>query len=247
DEVDLLRPDYVDRSSSYRYYRESQIERLNRILVLKDLGFSIRHIHRLLAQNPSRMQIADLVRRRQAELEQSIVHERARLARAAARLDLVDRAGVCEALDVAVRQTPPRLVASVRDTLSSHDDADDLFEELESHTGRRVRRPQRGAIWHACAPGLIDCEAFVFLPCPVPGSRRVRVHELSEARVASLVYHGDGNFIPPYRAMRPGLTRSGIEPAGPKREIYLDDGGRDTASVTEIQFPIELETRRASE
>ena len=40
DEIDLLKPIAVDSVTSYRYYSVSQLPRLNRILALKDLGFS---------------------------------------------------------------------------------------------------------------------------------------------------------------------------------------------------------------
>ena len=37
----LLCPVYVDRFSGYRYYDIDQLPRLNRILALKDLGFTL--------------------------------------------------------------------------------------------------------------------------------------------------------------------------------------------------------------
>ena len=40
DELGLLKPQSIDRWTSYRYYEASQLRRLNRILALKDLGFS---------------------------------------------------------------------------------------------------------------------------------------------------------------------------------------------------------------
>ena len=44
DQVGLLKPDKVDATSSYRYYSVSQLRRLNRILALKGLGFSLEQI-----------------------------------------------------------------------------------------------------------------------------------------------------------------------------------------------------------
>jgi DNA-binding transcriptional MerR regulator len=41
DELGLLRPTLVDRDSGYRYYSASQLQQLNRILVLKELGLSL--------------------------------------------------------------------------------------------------------------------------------------------------------------------------------------------------------------
>jgi len=44
DELGLLKPARVDAFTGYRYYSASQLPRLNRILVLKDLGLSLQQI-----------------------------------------------------------------------------------------------------------------------------------------------------------------------------------------------------------
>jgi DNA-binding transcriptional MerR regulator len=235
DEADLLRPARVDGSSGYRYYDAAQLERLNRILAFKDLGFSLREIRTLLAENLPLHQLRDMLRAKRDELERSVEVERARLTRAAARLDAIEHSGHPAAHEVAVRRAAPRLIASVRDTLASHDESERLFAELEHQApGHR----QRGAIWHACAEGVIDCEAFVFLPSRVDGRGRVRVYELPAQRFASLVYRGDTEYMRAFRAVHTWLAASGSAAAGPKREIYLREAGPGTESVTEIQFPI---------
>ena len=48
DERGLLRPARVDAASGYRYYTAGQLTRLNRILALKDLDFSLDEIARVL-------------------------------------------------------------------------------------------------------------------------------------------------------------------------------------------------------
>ncbi|NTV37988.1 MAG: MerR family transcriptional regulator, partial [Anaerolineales bacterium] len=48
DEVGLLKPVEVDRFTGYRLYEYSQLSVLNRILALKELGFSLEEIGRLL-------------------------------------------------------------------------------------------------------------------------------------------------------------------------------------------------------
>ena len=48
DDMGLLKPVHVDKWSSYCYHSLEQIPHLNRILVLKDLGFSLEEIARIL-------------------------------------------------------------------------------------------------------------------------------------------------------------------------------------------------------
>ena len=50
DELGLLRPARVDEFTGYRYYSASQLTRLNRILVLKDLGLSLQQSDLLQGQ-----------------------------------------------------------------------------------------------------------------------------------------------------------------------------------------------------
>jgi DNA-binding transcriptional MerR regulator len=238
DAIGLLCPARVDRSTGYRSYAAAQLERLNRILVFKDLGFSLREIRALVAENVPLDQVRELLRLKHDALERNVRRERARLARAAARLDLIERCGQAGAHEVAVRGTAPQLVASLRATLASHDECERLFEELERRTGGPGRRRQRGAIWHACAEGSVDCEAFVFLRSPVGCDGAVRVRELPAQRVASLVYRGDEDYLAAYRAMRAWIAAGGARVVGPKRELFLEESGPEAESVTEIQFPI---------
>jgi len=51
DELGLLKPVWSDRYSGYRFYSLEQLPRLNRILALKDLGFSLEQIRELLAED----------------------------------------------------------------------------------------------------------------------------------------------------------------------------------------------------
>ena len=48
DQLGLLTPEHTDRSTGYRYYSARQLPRLNRILALKALGFSLDKIATLL-------------------------------------------------------------------------------------------------------------------------------------------------------------------------------------------------------
>src|SRR5262245_24704386 len=51
DEIGLLKPGSIERDTGYRYYSASQLPRLNRILVLKELGLSLEEIARVLDSN----------------------------------------------------------------------------------------------------------------------------------------------------------------------------------------------------
>jgi DNA-binding transcriptional MerR regulator len=206
DNIGLLRPARVERATGYRYYEAAQLEQLNRILAFKDLGFSLLEVRALVADNVPLGQLRAMVRRKNEELEQRVERERARLARAAAYLDVIEASGQARAPEVAVRAVGPRLVASVRRTVAGHEESEGLFDELHHHIGGRPGHRPRGAVWHACADRAIDCEAFVFLPSRVAGDARVRVYEMPAHRAASLVYRGKRIFRGPTTRSAPGLT-----------------------------------------
>jgi len=91
DEIGLLKPAKVDRFTGYRYYSADQLPRLNRILALKDLGLSLAQIARLLNDDLPPAQIRGMLRLKQAELQQQVQEEQARLARVEWRLRQIER------------------------------------------------------------------------------------------------------------------------------------------------------------
>lgn len=48
DAIGLLQPAHVDGSSGYRFYEASQLARLNRVIALKDLGFTRQQVQEIL-------------------------------------------------------------------------------------------------------------------------------------------------------------------------------------------------------
>ncbi|MCP4222855.1 MAG: MerR family transcriptional regulator, partial [Actinomycetia bacterium] len=89
DDVGLLRPASVDRSTGYRSYAASQLQALNRILVLKDLGFTLAEITRMIETGVSKDELIGMLRLRQAEAERKAEAEQQRLSRVAARINLL--------------------------------------------------------------------------------------------------------------------------------------------------------------
>jgi len=243
DEVGLLKPTYVDRDTGYRYYSATLLPRLNRILAFKELGFSLGEIIHLLEGDLPVDRVRESLQSRRTELARNIERERAQLIEVDAWLAQIDQAGRLPDYEVTIKRVATRLVASMRDTLSSYADADDLFDELNSHLKHRGAPLERVAIWHTCAGQRrsIDCEAVVFLREPVRSAGRAQVYELPGATVASVIHQGsDDRCEQAYRAARSWIKSNGYAIAGPNRELYWQGGVAqyDDSGVTEIQYPI---------
>lgn len=89
----LFKPVWTDRYTGYRYYAREQMSRLNRIMVLKDLGFTLEQIGHILQNNLTLAELRGMLRLKSAELERTINEEQARLARVEARLQQIESEG----------------------------------------------------------------------------------------------------------------------------------------------------------
>jgi DNA-binding transcriptional MerR regulator len=69
DAIGLLRPAHVDQASGYRFYQAAQLSRLNRIVALKDLGFTLQQVQAILDEDVRTQELRGMLRLRRAELE----------------------------------------------------------------------------------------------------------------------------------------------------------------------------------
>lgn len=249
DQLGLLKPVHVDRFTGYRYYAVEQLPRLNRILALKDLGLSLQQIARLLADDLPATEIRGMLKLKQAEVQQQVVAEQARLARIEARLRQIEQEQGMPTHEVVIKQIEPLLVAAVRDVIPDRSMITPVFNRLFDEVLGYVER-QGGKfagpamdLWHDMehADRDIQVEAAVPIQERLPDSDRVRVYELPAATMASVIHQGsfDG-FGESYNAILQWIEANGYRIVGPNREIYLqyDRSGNPAEYVTEIQFPV---------
>ena len=250
DELGLLRPDWVDRYTGYRYYTLQQLPRLNRILALRELGFSLVQIAHLLREDLAASELQRLMKLRQVELAHQVQAEQERLARVAARLQQIEQEGRQPRYEVLVKPIQPRLVAGIRATIAGYRDIGSLVGELRCHLlGRDITpgplSPSLAIYYDA---EYLDRGADVEVAVPVErrirDSARVSVHELpGSATVASVVHQGSYERISDaYRALMAWTQANGYRAGGPNREIYLQgfESGPDPSHfVTELQLPVQ--------
>ena len=246
DEIGLLKPTYVDDGTGYRYYAPNLLSRLNRILIFKELGFSLEEISLLLREDLPASQVREALRSKRADLSLRISQEQARLAQVETWLAQIEQEGRVPDYEIVLRQVAPQLVASVRDRLESYDEAIGLFAELNRHLKKHNTanlNAQQAAVWHACAGQAerIDCEALVLLNHPVPANKRINVYELPQSVNACLVHQGiDETITQAYVAAHSWIKTNGYAVAGPLCELYWQGGiaQENGSGVTEIRYPV---------
>ena len=246
DRLDLLKPAVVDSFTDYRYYTIDQLPRLNRILALKDLGFSLEQIRRLLTEELSAGQLRGMLRLKRAEAEQQVREAQERLARVEARLRLIEQEDVMSNYEIVIKKVEPQWVASVRGIIPTYQDAGRLFNELYAYLGQLGAGGLSGAIWHdeEYKDRDVDAEVIAYLKSRVSESGRVKVYELPAATMASVVHNGAYNkFNQAYNALTKWIEANGYKIVGPSRELYLYSTQPVTQDnetyVSEIQFPVE--------
>ena len=114
DQLELLKPDSIDKFTGYRYYTPGQLAQLNRIIFFKDLGFSLKQIKDLLQDNLSKEQLQGMLTAKQVELEREAQDSYARLAQVEARLKQIEQEGKPPPYEVTKKSTNEMAIASVR-------------------------------------------------------------------------------------------------------------------------------------
>lgn len=124
--VGLLVPDEVDHFTGYRYYSASRLAECNRIIVLKELGFTLEEIKIRMKANSTEDVIA-LIEKKQAELKNTIIQTELRLKH----LEAIKKTIKGEEMmfDVIIRSTDTLRVAISRKIWVSKEKA---FAEIES-------------------------------------------------------------------------------------------------------------------
>jgi len=258
DKLGLLKPEYVDPWSSYRFYTLDQLSRLHRILALRDLGLSLEQVNDLIDDPRADEQLYEMLQAKQQAIQQQLVEDQARLDRVAARLRQIERAHQPIPYDVALKSLPAQHIAAIREVVASIPQMDvvrdrmlrqlySVLAEADISLGLEL------AIYHleAYAEEDIDMSLAVEVPDGVfllQTEKTLEVYTLPDAPLAaSIVYDGSMWNIPDIVAnLYRWLGMNGYTSAGAYRELHLFGRELDLFAqdppgegVFEILVPIE--------
>ncbi len=247
DEIGLMRPAEIDRFTDYRYYREDQLPTAGRIAALKDMGFSLADIVRILEVYDDREQLERFFSARQKELEA--------LARdTAEKLTLLDaarerlRKEEDMSYNVTLKTIPERYAATVRMTIPRYEDEGIIWGKLAEETARMDITEDDPCL---CAVTYLDGEykeenvemmAWKTVKGHYPDTEHVKFRTLPETTVASCIYKGSYTRITDvYTAVIAWMEANGYAPAGPMFNIYHVSPHETTDPeefVTEVCYPV---------
>lgn len=250
DAIGLLRPDRTDPATGYRFYGAAQLARLNRIIALKDLGFTLQQVRAVLDERVGPEELRGMLRLRRAELAEAVAAATARLAQVEARLRSIESEGHMPADDVVIKTVPAVRVAELTGTAASYEPQDigpvigPLYEELfPLLEAAGVRPAGPGIAWYEDAPhgGAIVVHAGVTVSAPVGpvGETGVRVVELPAFEAATIVHRGAmDDVLPAAQTLARWLDGNGYRSTGYAREVNLECPVDRSRWVTELQEPV---------
>src|SRR4051794_32074799 len=140
DAIGLLTPAYVDPVTGYRSYQAAQLAELNRIVALKDLGFTLEQVRAMLAEQVGVEQVRGMLALRRADLEAAVAASAQRLAQVEARLHAIELDGRLPAHEVVVKRLPAARMAELSTSADSFhpDDIGPVVHPLCAELGRRL-------------------------------------------------------------------------------------------------------------
>ncbi|MBN1305735.1 MAG: GyrI-like domain-containing protein [Anaerolineales bacterium] len=265
----LLQPVHVDRFSGYRYYDLEQLPRLNRILALKELGFSLEQVAQLLDEDLSPAEMRGMLRMKRLELAEKLEEEQARLERVEMRLRQIEVEGCIPQSEVALKDIPAQTVLLARSVAASEEQLLPARQSLLVLLQRSLDQAHLKAAgpWFALLDDLPyeeqDLEVTLAVGVNLHSSQRagdwqgtpICLEELDAVpSMASVIHTTITGLLPQtYTSLFKWTQSHGYQVAGPCREIYLSEitenavlAAGPESSLIEVQCPVEKTSVPAS-
>lgn len=231
EELGLLKPAQVDEESGYRFYTAEQLLTIRRIAGFKEQGLTLEMMRPLLMGPSSLTQAECTLLEKRNQLELQIQDAQRQIVGINERLVRIERHAVAaEEGRFSIRSMEPVLVASIRETLPKGQLCL-LLDELKQYVRSQGEESDRELmiVWHRrtdCDEKPSDIEVAIPVSNSIPGSTRVKIHQLPGVKKAASYIHR----CDPYKnncnaseAMRAWIASEGYRPIEtiPVREVYL--------------------------
>jgi DNA-binding transcriptional MerR regulator len=258
DAIGLIRPACVDVATGYRFYEASQLDELNRVIALKDLGFTLQQVQAILEEKVSAAELRGMLKLRRAEIQATIDAETTRLARVEARLVTIEDGARVPADGVVVKRLAPVRVAELTGVAASYEPEaiTPVIQPLYHDVWQRLRRADIPAAGHAVAYYQDTAEGCILVHAAVPvaagpgelgrpgapgGDHGLSLVDLPEVgSAAAIIHHGSmDDVLPTGQALARWIDANGYRSAAYAREVTLHWCPDPEQWVTELQLPID--------
>ena len=249
---ELLEPVWIDRFSGYRYYSLEQLPKLNRILALKDMGFTLEQIKQMLNNKLTVDELREMLNTKRQDLMQHLQEEQQRLSRVQKRIEQMEKEGFTVSRDVLIKPIIGSQVAWSRTRAATIDQTEAAREGLRgliSHwcTLNRIRIV---GPWFSLTSnnGYSETNVDIHLGVYVESDVQLKGDTLrSPVRLAQLpsmpmaaCLLGDTSGYVPQAELLDWIMANGFQINGDIRLIYLGETAETPLSegIVEIQIPV---------
>lgn len=243
DTAGLLEPAHVDEFSGYRSYDPSQLERLHRIVALRQLGFGLDDISSILDQGVDAGRIASLLRIRRAEVESEHRIAAERLVDVERRLHLIEKENHMSQVEMIEKPLPAVRLAARRAVVAEQPDVAGFvgpaFDAIADIIGDEC-----GSLTAPIAQyDVVENGMQVIVGYEYGGPERegIEIIELPSEAVAVCGIHlgGMDRISETWNAVHAEVFARGLTHSGPCRELYVRAESDDQSDwVTELQQPV---------
>jgi DNA-binding transcriptional MerR regulator len=252
DAIGLLTPAVVDAANGYRFYNADQLRRLNRIIALKDLGFTLQQVQSILDDQVDVAELRGMLRLRRAQLEAQMSADAAKLTGVEARLRMIEREGHMNAEDVVLKQVAPIRVAELTATAAGYGPEhispviQPLYPELMRRLDAAGMTPTGPAIAYY-EPDIGESADAVTVHAGMPVAaaphprQDVSVVDLPAIPAAATIIHYGpmDDVMHSLQVLARWIEDNGYRPVGYHREVYLDyHPDKADQGVTELQVEV---------
>jgi len=256
DALGLLKPAKVDPLTGYRYYSARQLMSLYRILALKEVGFSLDEIARILQDNLTNEQLRGMLKAQLVRVDHDLQAAQLRQERISARLNYLNLEDHMPAYEVTLKPVEKLTLASMREVVPSIEQMPQRCSKMFDTLERWIRAnglpvgPSMTVYYNeGYARENIDTECSFIIPeghavnithpaAPLEVKQMDAIPLAASTIVTNGFYKKVNGLTPAYNALAQWIEENGYQIAGPPRELFYGSatGGDLTA---EVQFPIE--------
>lgn len=255
DELGLLKPANVDPITGYRYYSARQLMPLNRILALKEVGFSLEEIARILQEPLTTDQLRGMLKAQLTRAESDIQTAQLRQQWILARLHSLELEESMPAYEVTLKPVETQTIVAIREIVPTIEQMPERCGEMFGTLGQWAQTNGLAlgpAMTTYYSEGFtrenIDTECAFMLPNAVAAKTikpdqpiKVRQMEAMPLVASTIVtdnfYKKVDGLGPAYRAVAQWIESNKYQIVGPPRELYY--GSPESGEMTaEIQFPV---------
>lgn len=248
DEIGLLKPEYVDKFTGYRYYTTSQLPKVHEILALKQMGISLQDIREII-ENPKVLEL--FLKLKEEEIKRNIESEEMKLAQIRSFSSLT-KGKINIMYTPIIKDIPKILVASIRKTIKRYNElfnisSNIMARELKKLHCEKFEPNYCFTMYHdgEYKEEDIDVEVCERVVSKKENSEILKFKEISAIDTAVSILHKGSysKFSEAYAFIFNWIAENNYEIIGRIRESYIDGVWNKESEdewLTEIQVPIKL-------